>query len=223
MFVLYYHPICPRSRFIRVLLNELKVEYQLKLFEFWLKDSPLKEINYHAELPVLITDKNLVISGIYPIVEYITDRFNKEYYFGDSNEQKAVTRELLDYCIYKLHQSCIIPLISQKIIGSYDHTILVDSKIIRTAKAILREYLHFFNNRLANKSANVAGEKPSIADIALASYISFADYLKEFEWIEYLDLKNWYLPIKSRPSFRFALEETFKGTMPPTHYRNLDF
>jgi glutathione S-transferase len=42
-------------------------------------------------------------------------------------------------------------------------------------------------------------------------------------WDDYPDAKDWYMRMKSRPSFRPILADHIPGEPPPKHYANLDF
>jgi glutathione S-transferase len=69
----------------------------------------------------------------------------------------------------------------------------------------------------------LAGDRMSYADLAAAAAISVADYMGEVPWQEAGEAKDWYMRMKSRPSFRALLADQIRGVRPPSHYTELDF
>ena len=69
----------------------------------------------------------------------------------------------------------------------------------------------------------LAGDRLSYADLAAAAHLSAVDYLGDVPWSEDEAAKSWYARVKSRPSFRPLLAETWPGLPPSTTYADLDF
>ena len=63
----------------------------------------------------------------------------------------------------------------------------------------------------------------SLADLAAAAHLSAIDYLGDVPWEDFPRAKEWYVRLKSRPSFRPLLKDRIPGLAPPKHYANLDF
>ncbi|MDR1907602.1 MAG: glutathione S-transferase family protein, partial [Holosporales bacterium] len=63
----------------------------------------------------------------------------------------------------------------------------------------------------------------SIADIAVAAHISVLDYLGGVSWSHFPVVKEWYMRIKSRPSFKRILSDRVPSIQPASYYANLDF
>ncbi|MCH8038586.1 MAG: glutathione S-transferase family protein, partial [Proteobacteria bacterium] len=76
---------------------------------------------------------------------------------------------------------------------------------------------------LADSRNWLAGDELSLADLAAAAHLSAIDYLGDVPWEDYPRAKDWYVRIKSRPSFRPLLKDRIPGLTPPKHYANLDF
>jgi glutathione S-transferase len=69
----------------------------------------------------------------------------------------------------------------------------------------------------------LAGDNFSLADISAAAQISCVDYTGSIKWDNYPEVKDWYVRIKSRPSFRDILADRIPSIVPPSHYQELDF
>jgi glutathione S-transferase len=63
----------------------------------------------------------------------------------------------------------------------------------------------------------------SFADLAAAGHLSCLDYLDEVPWEAFPAARQWYVRLKSRPSFRTLLNDRLPGIVAPLHYDNLDF
>ena len=69
----------------------------------------------------------------------------------------------------------------------------------------------------------LAGEAMSLADITAAAHLSCLDYIGDVPWSQFPQAKEWYVRLKSRPSFRALLADHVPGMPPPRVYANLDF
>ena len=49
------------------------------------------------------------------------------------------------------------------------------------------------------------------------------DYLGLLDFKKYQNMKEWYLKVKSRPSFKTLLKDQIVGLNPDINYDNLDF
>ena len=56
-----------------------------------------------------------------------------------------------------------------------------------------------------------------------AAHLSVLDYFGEITWANWPSLKDWYVKMKSRPSFRPLLADRFQGLAPAAWYADLDF
>jgi glutathione S-transferase len=97
-----------------------------------------------------------------------------------------------------------------------------DTDSIRAARVNVRYHLLYIGWLVRTRDW-LAGENMSFADLAAAAHISAVDYLGDVPWSEDEAAKNWYARVKSRPSFRPILAETWPGLAPAPTYTNLDF
>ena len=63
----------------------------------------------------------------------------------------------------------------------------------------------------------------SYADLAAAAHLSAIDYLGDVPWNQDEAAKSWYARVKSRPSLRPLLIESYPGIQPSRTYADLDF
>ncbi|HET6222763.1 MAG TPA: glutathione S-transferase family protein, partial [Dongiaceae bacterium] len=97
-----------------------------------------------------------------------------------------------------------------------------DSQAIRAGNANIHYHLDYIA-WLADRRNWLAGDDFSLADIAAAAHLSALDYIGDVPWERHADAKDWYVRVKSRPSFRALLADALPGITPPAHYADLDF
>ncbi len=78
-------------------------------------------------------------------------------------------------------------------------------------------------NWLCASRDSLVGSALSYADLAAAASISVLDFLGEIDWEQSPAAKDWYMRIKSRPSFRSLLTDRVRGIVASAHYADLDF
>ncbi|MDR2526391.1 MAG: glutathione S-transferase family protein [Rickettsiales bacterium] len=214
--VLYHYTLCPFSRKIRFLLEELKIKYVKKEIEFW-KDDKIFEVNITPECPVLHIEKNNVfIQDSYLISEYLIDIANRSDLYGDEPLKVKRLTMLSDKNFYNDVTGLFL---YEKI---YNHLGKVNCDNIEIARKNMKKYLLIIE-KLLSKSEFVAGDYFTISDISISTQISTIDFLGEINFNKYPEIKRWYLLIKSKPSFDAILQDKNILIRPPHNYTKVDF
>jgi glutathione S-transferase len=97
-----------------------------------------------------------------------------------------------------------------------------DMNVIRQGREALRFMLKTIG-QAAEANGNLATRECTLADLAVAAHISALDYFGEIPWAEYPPVAEWYVRMKSRPSFRSLLADRVPGQPPTATYAELDF
>ena len=97
-----------------------------------------------------------------------------------------------------------------------------DQELMRALRANLRYHMSYLGY-LVDQRRWLAGDDMSFADIAAVAHLSVLDYLDEIAWDKHQAVREWYVRLKSRPSFRPLLADRAAGVPPPLHYADLDF
>jgi len=97
-----------------------------------------------------------------------------------------------------------------------------DSAVIRQAQHALRDHLGYLG-WLSERRTWLAGADFGLADLTAAAHLSSLDYMNDIPWDDFEAAKDWYMRLKSRPSFRPLLAEHVPGLPAPKHYAVLDF
>lgn len=221
MYKLYSHNSCALSRSAKILLHELNYDFQLVEQRFWIRDRNFLQMNPAGELPILsseVDESNIV--GFYPLIEYLFSK-HSEWILLDPHNMNEI-RRLIHWFNYKFLFEVTKYLVDEKLLKLLINRGSPDSRYIRLAKENLQHHLEYMNKLLQSHEFLVY-DKPTVADIVAASHISIIDYLGEIDWYKYEEIKNWFLIVKSRPSFQVILKESLGALQPPSHYKLLDF
>lgn len=221
MHILYHYPLCPMSRQARVILKEANINYNLIKEDYWHRSDQILKFNPAGELPILVEPFDIVIAGIYPVIEYINDFTNNSFMSADSVESAEI-RRMISWYNQKFYPEVTKIFMNEKIIRLLKNAGAPKTEFIRIAKTNLSQHLQYTSYILRNR-AYVGSESFSAADIAAAAHLSVIDYFGEIIWEQYPIIKEWYSLIKSRPSFRSILQDSIAGFIPPKHYNDLDF
>ena len=97
-----------------------------------------------------------------------------------------------------------------------------DSRALRAGLQNIHAHLEYIA-WLTERRSWLAGDALSFADLIAGAHISLIDYSGDVPWKDHPLAKEWYVRLKSRPSFRPLLAEAFAGIPPASIYSDLDF
>ncbi|CAM80682.1 glutathione S-transferase family protein [Orientia tsutsugamushi] len=218
----YYYPLCPFSRQLRIILKEVDSVFTLIKEEFWLKKKEFITLNPNGKLPVLIETSGLVVYDIFTIIEYLREIEPNFHFICNEPEKNVAIRKLFTWFNDKFYHEVTKIILDEKLIKFLKNYGSPRSDLLKIAKTSQKVHFNFIANLLQSNSY-LAGDQVTIADIAAASHISVIDYFNEVIWDYYPSVKNWYVLIKSRPSFKPLLQDYTPGFFPPKYYAELDF
>lgn len=231
MLSLLHHPLCPHSRYVRLILGEYGIEARLIEERFWERREDFLLMNPAGQIPVLVADGKPAVPGPGIIAEYIEEteaasRNAAERLLPESASDRVEVRRLASWYNDKFFAEVSGPLVNER---EYRRHMTAeqgggppDTDALRVARHNIRYHMAYLG-WLARTRDWLAGERMSLADLAAAAHLSACDYLGEVPWNEADAVKHWYARVKSRPAFRPILADTLAGLPPSKTYADLDF
>jgi len=222
MWQLYFFPLCPFSRKVRLALSEKGVGYDLKREYPWDGGERFYQLNPSGRTPVLrLEEKNVTLVDSQAICEYFEETVDKSPLILGTAVGRAEIRRLTSLFDESFFFDVTHPLMHEKMKKRLVLKQPPDSKVLRNAMRLAHEHLEYID-WLINTRRWLAGAQMSLADFAAAAQISVADYLGGIDWSGHDEAHGWYRVMKSRPSFRPLLTEKMEGIPPPAHYADVN-
>lgn len=219
---LYYYWLCPFSRKIRILLAEKKLPFDLVIIKPWETNSSFLPLNPEGLPPVFADDDGKNIANCYPIAEYLDEVYFESSFLGKTATQRAEVRRLVAWFDEKFNAEVTHNLVYEKVLRRKMGQGGPDSTAIRIGNANIHDHLEYIS-WLCDRRKWLGGDEFSLADISGAAHLSCVDYLGDVPWEKHPIAKDWYVRVKSRPSFRDILNDVVPGLSPSSHYTDLDF
>jgi glutathione S-transferase len=213
MLTLLHHPICPHSRFIRLIAEEYSLPLRLIEERTWERRAEFLALNPNGTTPVLIEEGAPPVPGAAIIAEYLDETrgaaFTPNRLFPEDPNGRVEVRRLMEWFNGKFFEEVSGALVTERVYKRYTPAgnggRAPDTETLRAAKSNIKYHLAYIGWLVRTRDWLAA------------------DYLGDVPWDEDETAKNWYARIKSRPSFRTLLAETMPGLPPSASYANLDF
>ena len=218
---LFYIPLCPFCRKIRLQLSEKKLIWRPLEERMLTPSEKLFSVNAEGSTPVLVDGGQAFIKS-YAIQEHLEEAYPGHALLGVTPQEKAEVRRLLDWFDGRLFSEATQKFLHEKLVKRARGKEVPDSKVLREARHALYEHMDYIS-WLFERRSWLAGPRLTLADLSAAAHLSCIDYLGDVPWEKYASAKEWFMRIKSRPSFRPLLMESFVGVIPNRSYRMLDF
>ena len=221
MFTLYHYYLCPSSRFVRLVLEEYKIKYNVQLENYWRPQKDFLKINPAGHLPVLIDEQNNSIIGANSCLEFFKDLNLKPYLLGENYKDKAEIYRLYHWFETLFKKEVLDPIIYEKVFSRVVDNVTPNSSNIRLALQNLSFHINYFDYLLKNQDYFVTNSLTYLDFLASAN-LSILDYLGLLSFENNDNIKEWYFKLKSRLSFRTLLKDQIVGLSPDEKYKLID-
>jgi len=222
MRILYYMPLSPFCRKVRIALKEKGLPFELRGENVWERRDEFLKLNPACTVPVLVEADGTAIADSRAIVEYLQEVQPHPDLLGATPAERAETRRLIAWFDEKFYDEATQNLVGEKVMKRFLGRGEPESIIVRAGLANIRVHLDYIAY-LCERRSWLAGEKFSLADITAAAQLSTIDYIGDVPWSHQEGARDWYARVKSRPSFQPLLEDRIPGLRPASHYDDLDF
>lgn len=223
MRTLFYLPLCPFSRKVRLFLGEFRLDFQGIIEPVWKEREEFLELNPAGQVPVLVDLNNRAISDSTVICEYLDEAYGEERpLIGETVLKRAEIRQISAWFDGKFNMQVTRNLVYEKAFKRAFGQGGPDSQAMRLGNQCLNHSLEYMTFLLERRHW-LAGDTFSLADITGAAHLSSLDFIGHMNWEKFPDVKEWYGRIKSRPSMRPLLQDTVPGLTAPSYYKDMDF
>jgi glutathione S-transferase len=222
MRTIYHLWLSPFCRKVRIVLAEKGLEFDSKIEKVWQRRDEFLRLNPAGSVPVLVEPDGAVLAESSVVCEYLDEVYPDPPMIGATPAARAEARRLVAWFDDKFHREVTDNLLTEKLDKRFMGMGGPDSAAIRAGHDNIGTHLDYIGY-LSERRTWLAGDTLSLADAAAAAHISALDYLGDVPWEDHPHAKDWYVRIKSRPSFRPLLEDRIPGLPPPKHYADLDF
>lgn len=222
MRTLYHHPLSTLSRLVRVALTEKHLDFDVREEPFWQRREDFLVLNPASEVPVLVEEDGLVVAGGVAACEYLEEVYPETPLLGATPKARAETRRLVDWFETKFNADVTRFLSFEKLNKRVVLGDAPDSRALRAGKENIHSHLDYIA-WLTDRRSWLAGDNLSLADLAAGAHLSLIDYTADVPWEDHPLAKEWYVRLKSRPSFRPLLKDVLPGIAPAPIYADLDF
>ncbi len=227
-YILYYDVSCPFCRQIRILMEENSLSFKLLRFNRY-KSEEENTKNYFSHnftgknplIGIKLNNTDMVYAyGIWHCINLVN--IKQTGLIPIDFKQKILTNNILTLINTNFYDEVVSKIIYEKIIKYFISKAVPNSILLNQSRKNLEKYLKVFT-QLVNVNTKITSEDLSLSDIALFSHLSILDYINEINWSDNFLLKEWYLILKSKPSFRSILNDFISGFAPSHTYKSLDF
>lgn len=222
MRTLYHHMLLPAARKVRLALHEKRLEFTERSIEPWRRDDDLLALNPAGELPVLVDEDETVVCGHGVICEYLDEVYPEVPLFGRSAAGRAEARRLAAWFDDKFQREVTQHLAGEKLMRRVSVNAAPDSRALKAGRDNIHTHLQYIA-WLTERRSWLAGEHVTVADLSAAAHLSLVDYSGDVPWDDHPLTKEWYVRMKSRPSFRCLLKDSVQGVPAAKVYADLDF
>jgi glutathione S-transferase len=213
---------CPASRAARIALKEKDLDFEMEVERIWERREEFLALNPSGEVPVLIEDDDSIVAGGRVILEYLEESQEKPPLLGPTPQARVETRRLMDWFSEKFDREVTQGIVQEKVLKRFLWLGAPDGNVIRACLQNVHYHMDYIGY-LTERRRWLAGDEFSYADICAAAHLSCLDYLGDAPWSDHEAAKDWYMRVKSRPSFRPLLADRIAGLTPAKHYADLDF
>lgn len=206
--------LSPSCRLARLMVGEKRVACD-----------PILSDEIKQTMPVFLDMDGARAEGVWAILDHLEHRYpDRPLAPADDAARRACLR-WLDWAFGPFHEQVTQRIVYEKAAPRYTGAGFSrppDMNVIRAGREDLKAALKAIG-AAAEENGNLACREICLGDLAVAAHLSALDYFGEVPWADFPAAGEWYVRMKSRPSFRSILSDRIPGQPPVSHYAELDF
>ncbi len=206
--------LSPSCRLARLMIGEKRVTCD-----------PMIAEDSRQTMPIFVELDGTRAEGVWAILDHLEHHFpDRPLAPADDAARRACLR-WVDYAMGPFHERVTQRIIYEKAAPKFTgagYSRPPDMNVIRAGREELKLALKQIGEA-AESNGNLACRETTLGDLAIAAHLSALDYFGEVPWTDFSAAAEWYIRMKSRPSFRSVLADRVPGQPPVSHYAELDF
>ena len=211
---LHHLTLSPASRVARLILGEKRLSFDPVLCE-----------DCHAHLPVFVDLDGTQAVGLWAVIDHLEGCYEQPPLVPEDPVQRGEALRWFDWAMGPFAERATRRILYEKAPQRFTGAPFAgapDMNVIRQGREALKAALPAIG-KAAESNGNLVVRECLLADLAVAAHLSALDYFGEVPWAEFPAVSEWYVRLKSRPSFRSLLGDRLPGQPPVMHYAELDF
>ncbi len=205
--------LSPPSRFARLMIGEKRLAYD-----------PVIPEDPHMHLPVFVDLDGTRCEGLWAIVDHLEGTYGDRPLLPEDARLRGEALRLVDWAMGPFQATITARIVFEKGAQRYTGAMTKrtpDMNVIREGREILKLALKDLGE-MADRNGYLTCRECTLGDLAVAAHVSALDYFGEVPWSEFSAASEWYVRMKSRPSFRSLLADRVPGQPPTAQYGELD-
>ncbi|HVU20680.1 MAG TPA: glutathione S-transferase family protein [Rhizomicrobium sp.] len=206
--------LSPPSRVARLILGEKRLTFD-----------PVGAEDSQAHLPIFVELDGARSEGLWAVIDHLEGTYADHPLVPEDAIQRGEVLRWLDWTMGQMNERTTRKILYEKAAPRYTgapSSGAPDMNNVRQGREALRAALPIIG-KAAEQNGNLVLRDCTLADLAVAAHLSALDYFGEVPWSEFPQAAEWYVRMKSRPSFRSLLADRLPGQPPVMHYAELDF
>ena len=178
-----------------------------------------------AHLPILVDLDGTTVVGLWAILDRLETEHVEHALLPEDDADRAEALRIVDWVMTNFHDQVTRRIVFEKASQGQTGSLIrrpPDMETVRQGREALKAALQTLGT-LAETRGYLACRDVTLADLAVAAHLSAIDYYSEIPWTDHPAIAEWYMRMKSRPSFRSLLSDRVPGQPPALHYAELDF
>ena len=212
-------------RLIHVMLSPSCRLARLMVGEKRIACDPVLAEDVKQSMPVFIDMDGTQAEGVWAILDHLEHNYPDRPLAPVDDAARRACLRWVDWAMGPFHEKVTQRIVYEKAAPRYTgagFSRAPDMNVIRAGREELKAALSAIG-AAAESNGNLACREPTLGDLAVAAPLSALDYFGEIPWSDFPAANEWYVRMKSRPSFRSILLDRVPGQPPVSHYTELDF
>ncbi len=206
--------LSPSCRLARLMVAEKRVACD-----------PVMSDDSKQSMPVLVDMDGTSAEGVWAILDHLEHHYPDHPLAPADDAARLACLRWVDWAMGPFHEQVTQRIVYEKAAPRFTgagFSRAPDMNVIRSGREELKLALKAIG-AAAESNGNLACRKTTLGDLAVAAHLSALDYFGEVPWTDFPTAAEWYVRMKSRPSFRSLLADRVPGQPPSAHYAELDF